>query len=60
MHPIDRAVANLDRVVEKFDQKTKAAAVPKGAVRKIVHRDANNRIAYVDEIPLDQIPEGER
>jgi hypothetical protein len=60
MDPIDRALYNLDHAVERLDKKVAKAAVPKGAVRKIVHRGPDHRITFVDEIPLDQIPEDQR
>ena len=60
MDPIEKALAHLDLAVEKLDEKTKKAAVPKGTIRQIVHRGPDHRILYVDTMLLGEIPESER
>ncbi len=60
MDPIEKALAHLDLAVAKRDEKLKKATPPKGAIRQIVHRGPDHRITFVDNIPLDQIPEDQR
>ena len=60
MDKIDLKLAHLDLAIAKVDKKIAKAAVPKGAVRQILHRGPDHRVTYVDNIPLDQIPEDQR
>ena len=60
MDKIDLKLAHLDLAIAKVDKKIAKAAVPAGAFRQILHRGPDHRVTYVDNIPLDQIPESER
>lgn len=62
MDAIEKALAHLDAAVEKLDKKIAKSKAPAGAIRQIIRRDANNRVAFVDTVPLtaEMIAERER
>ena len=57
MDPIEKALDNLDRAVEKVDKKAAAKAKPGEDIRsrpfrQILHRGPDNRVTHVDTVPL--------